>query len=86
MLRVRSLFSVAMALTAVSGDPRLGFSPVSPPLLLPASTTDLGTLSFDTGQLPAEANYLAATHNVTGQYHFYTTSIDNFTLRDYFEI
>lgn len=83
---MRSLFSVAMALTAVSGDPRLGFSPVSPPLLLPASTTDLGTLSFDTGQLPAEANYLAATHNVTGQYRFYTSSIDNFTLRDYSKI
>lgn len=79
---MRSLFSVAMALTAVSGDPRLGFSPVSPPLLLPASTTDLGTLSFDTGQLPAEANYLAATHNVTG----HTTSIDNFTLSDYSKI
>ncbi|XP_046666012.1 transmembrane protein 131 homolog [Homalodisca vitripennis] len=70
-LRVQSLFSVAMAVTGVSGvgvpaDPRLSFSPAAPPLLPPAATTHLGTLSFDTQLLPPEDNYLATTHNVTG--------------------
>lgn len=72
MLRVQSLFSVAMAVTGVSGDPgdsRLNFSPVAPPLLPPAATTTLGTLSFDTRLLPPEDNYLATTHNVTGTQH-----------------
>lgn len=75
MLRVQSFFSVAMSLTAVTGDPRLGFRPISPPMLLPAAITDLGTLSFDTGQLPPEANYLAVTHNVTGICNSFTLHI-----------
>ncbi|XP_054261852.1 transmembrane protein 131 isoform X2 [Macrosteles quadrilineatus] len=66
-LRVQSLFSVAMAVTGVSGaDPRLSFTPASPPLLPPATTTDIGTLSFDTRVMSVEDNYLATTHNTTG--------------------
>lgn len=68
VLRVQSLFSVAMAVTGVSGDSRLSFTPATPPLLPPAATTALGTLSFDTRLLSSQDNYLAVTHNVTGKY------------------
>lgn len=66
-LRVQSLFSVAMAVTSVSGgDAPLSFLPSSPSLLLPASTSTLGTLSYDTRQQPPQDNYLNITHNITG--------------------
>lgn len=77
-MKVQSLFSVAMAVTGVSSvpaDPRLSFTPDTPPLLTPAATSHLGHLTWDAQLLMASDNYLGVSQNTSGNwglYYYYT--------------
>uniref|UniRef100_A0A0K8SPG8 Uncharacterized protein n=1 Tax=Lygus hesperus TaxID=30085 RepID=A0A0K8SPG8_LYGHE len=72
-VRVESNFTVGMAVTGVSSvpyQPRLGFIPVSPPLIPPLTTTLLGHVTWD---MSGMESYLTPTSNSIGGHSWLDT-------------